>query len=305
MKIAVTGSHGLVGSALVVHLRAAHHEVIPIVREKAGSGEIAWDPRTGTIDSRSLNGLDAVVHLAGAGVGDHRWSQRYKEVIRASRVDGTSALADALAELSVPPKVLVSASAVGYYGTRGDEELTESSGPGSGFLADVCAQWEAATAPASAAGVRVVHVRTGVVLSGAGGALKKELLPFTLGLGARLGSGRQQFSWITRPDAVAAICFLIEHEATLGPVNVTSPRPVSNAEFTRALARTLHRPAVLAVPEWALRTALGQEMTAEFLLASQRAIPQVLLGAGFRFGDEDLTGALKTALDDRARIPRG
>lgn len=299
MKIAVTGSGGLIGSSLVLHLRSRGHQVIPVVRGKVVVGGVLWDPRRGTIDTEKLEGIDAAVHLAGAGVGDHRWSLGYKQEILSSRVDGTATLAEALAHLRVPPSVMVSASAVGYYGPRGDEVLTEDAGNGAGFLATVCAQWESATHAARSAGIRVVTLRTGVVLSAAGGALKKQLPPFRLGLGARLGSGHQQLSWITRRDVVAAIAFLLEDSALSGPFNLTSPHPVSNATFTKALGRALRRPAKLIVPERVIRVALGDEMASEVLLASQRAVPQHLLAAGFAFADPDLAEALVTALDDR------
>jgi hypothetical protein len=299
MRIAVTGSRGLVGSLLEPHLRSEGHEVVRIVRGRAEPGEIVWNPEEGTIDADTLRGVDAVVHLAGAGVGDHRWSASYKRTILSSRVNGTTTLSEALARLPQPPAVMVSASAVGYYGSRGDELLTEESGPGAGFLADVCRQWESATTPAASAGIRVVTLRTGVVLSAAGGALKKQLPPFRLGLGARLGRGNQHLSWITRRDAVAAISFLTQSEALSGPFNLTAPQPVPNTEFTHELARALRRPAVLFVPERVLRIVVGDEMTAEFLLASQQAVPERLLAAGFRFADATLPEALVTALGDR------
>ena len=228
-----------------------------------------------------------------------RWSPCYKQVILSSRVDGTTTLAEAMASMPIPPSVMVSASAVGYYGTRGDEVLTEDAGNGVGFLADVCAQWESATAPAAAAGIRVVTIRTGVVLSDAGGALKKQLPPFRLGLGARLGRGSQQLSWITRRDVVAAISLLLRDLTLSGPFNLTAPNPVSNARFTKELGRAVHRPARLVLPEKVIRLALGDEMAAEFLLASQRAVPQRLLAAGFSFADPNLPEALITALQDR------
>lgn len=299
MRIAVTGSRGLVGSLLEPHLRSEGHEVVRIVRGRAEPGEITWDPEEGTIDADALRGVDAVVHLAGAGVGDHRWSASYKRTILSSRVNGTTTLSEALSRLPQPPAVMVSASAVGYYGSRGDEILTEESGPGAGFLADVCRQWEWATTPAASAGIRVVTLRTGVVLSAAGGALKKQLPPFRLGLGARLGRGNQRFSWITRRDAVAAVSFLAQREALSGAFNLTAPQPVSNTEFTHELARALRRPAMLFVPERVLRIVVGDEMTAEFLLASQQAVPERLLAAGFRFADATLPEALVTALRDR------
>ena len=299
MKIAVTGSGGLIGSSLVPYLRSRGHQVIPVVRGKAAADEVLWDPRKGTIETDKLQGIDAAVHLAGAGVGDRRWSPAYKQEILCSRVRGTTTLAEALACLRVPPAVMVSASAVGYYGIRGDEVLTEEAGNGAGFLADVCAQWESATLAAASAGIRVVTLRTGVVLSGAGGALKKQLPLFRLGLGARLGSGCQQLSWITRRDVTAAIAFLLEDSALSGPFNLTAPQPVSNATFTKALGRALHRPARLIVPEKLIRVALGDEMASEVLLGSQRAVPQRLLAAGFAFSDPDLAEALVTVLEDR------
>jgi uncharacterized protein (TIGR01777 family) len=299
VRIAVTGSRGLIGASLVRHLRSEGHEVTRIVRGKAQPDEVLWNPEEGTIEADKLRGVEAVVHLAGAGVGDHRWSASYKKSILSSRVNGTATLAEALSRLPDVPAVMVSASAVGYYGSRGDEVLTEDSAPGAGFLADVCRQWESATAMAASAGVRVVNLRTGVVLSAAGGALKKQLPPFRLGLGARLGRGDQQFSWITRRDAVAAVVFLMERDALSGPFNLTAPHPVPNAEFTQALGRALRRPAKLYVPATALRIVVGDEMTAEFLLASQRAVPQRLLAAGFEFMDATLPGALVTALHDR------
>jgi uncharacterized protein (TIGR01777 family) len=303
VKVALTGSKGLIGSALAAHLRAGGHQVLPIVRQLAGADEVRWNPAAGTIETDLLHGLDAVVHLAGAGVADHRWSDRYKQEILSSRIQGTTTLARALAQLPDPPSVMVSASAVGYYGDRGDDALTEDTEPGQGFLPDVCAQWEAATIPASSAGIRVATLRSGVVLSAAGGALKKQLLMFRLGLGARLGGGTQQFSWITRGDAVRAIAFLIGRDDAGGPFNLTAPHPVSNAVFTQELARALHRPAWLAVPEAVLRVALGREMAAEFLLASQRAVPERLLAAGFSFAEASLPEALVAALLDRSLIP--
>ena len=299
MKVAITGSTGLIGSALVPRLRADGHQVIRIVRRAAGDDEVQWNPTLGTIEGRKLEGIDAVVHLAGAGVGDRRWSTDYKQLILSSRIDGTATLVKALALLATPPSVLLSASAVGYYGIRGDEVLTECSQAGSGFLADVCARWETSASAASASGIRVVNLRTGVVLSAAGGALKKQLWPFRLGIGARLGAGNQQFSWISRRDAVDAIVFLMGNTALAGPFNVTSPDPVTNAAFTRALGRALHRPALLAVPEPIIRVAVGTEMTSEFLFASQRVVPERLLDSGFTFADGTLSEGLVTALHDR------
>jgi len=304
MKIAITGSRGLIGSALVPHLRAEGHEVLRIVRGKAEADEVAWDPMSGTLDADKLRGVEAVVHLAGAGVADRRWSTGYKGVILSSRVDGTATLARALAQMPTPPSVMVSASAVGYYGSRGDEVLTEAAEPGTGFLADVCAQWESATSAAAGAGIRVAIFRMGVVLSAAGGALKKQLPLFRLGLGARLGRGNQELSWISRRDAVAGISFLVAGDALAGPFNLTAPQPVSNAVFTRAVAGALRRPARLAVPEVVVRLAAGSEMASEFLLTSQRVVPERLLATGFTFADGALPEGLATALNDDVLIPR-
>ncbi len=303
MKIVISGSHGLIGSALVPHLRQAGHEVARLVRGAPGSGEISWDPRAGQIDHAALDGTDAVIHLAGAGVGDHRWSESYKREILSSRTESTATLASALTRLSRPPRTLLSASAVGVYGVRGDEVLTERSELGTGYLADVCAQWEAATAPASNAGIRVLRLRTGVVLSAAGGALKKQLLPFKLALGARLGRGDHYLSWITRRDLVRAVVFLLDHDDIAGPVNLSAPEPQTNATFTTELGRALRRPAKLVVPRALLRAAVGSEMTGEFLLASQRALPAGLADAGFSFTDGSLRGALGVALADRELVP--
>jgi uncharacterized protein (TIGR01777 family) len=299
VKIAITGSHGLIGSALMAGLPSQGHQVIRIVRTDAGPDDIEWVPIAGRIDSSALEGTDAVINLAGAGVGDHRWSEPYKAEILRSRIDGTATLSNALAHLARPPRVLLNGSAIGYYGLRGTEVLTETSGPGSGFLADLCLQWEEATAPARDAGLRVVRVRSGVVLSAAGGALKKQLAPFKLGLGARLGRGVHYLSWITRRDFVRAVDFLLRDDSIAGPVNVTSPGAVSNAEFTTSLGLALHRPAKLMVPEVVLRAAVGREMTSEFFLASQRVVPRRLLDAGFTFSDDSIDKALAVAMADR------
>ena len=299
MKIAITGSHGLIGSALVAGLGSQGHHVIRIVRADAGPDEIKWDPIAGLIDHAALEGMDVVINLAGAGVGDHRWSDRYKAEVLRSRTDGTATLSAALAHLAQPPRLLLNGSAIGYYGLRGDEVLTEKSAPGLGFLADLCMQWEEATAPAREAGLRVVRLRSGVVLSAAGGALKKQLPLFRLGLGARLGRGAHYLSWITRRDFVRAIDFLVRDDGIAGPVNVTSPGAVSNAEFTTSFGRALHRPAKLMVPEVVLRAAVGREMTSEFFLASQRVVPQRLLDAGFTFSDDSIGKALAVAMADR------
>lgn len=296
LKIVVSGSHGLIGGALVAAATEGGHSVTRLVRGIPGPGDAGWDPAEGTIDAAALEGHDAVVHLAGAGLGDHRWTRAYKERILNSRVRGTLLLAKALAGLDRKPAVLASGSAVGFYGDRGDEEVTEDTGPGPGFLAEVCRQWEAATAPAEEAGIRVVHLRTGIVQSAAGGALKRLLPPFKLGLGGRFGSGRQWLSWVHIEDHIRAVQFALDHDDLRGPVNLTSPNPSTVADYTSALGRALHRPTVLPTPTWGLDLLLGREMTREMLLGGQRVLPARLLAAGFTFGHPDLDEALGDVL---------
>lgn len=299
MKILITGASGLIGSALARRL-AGSNEIVRLVRRGAGGrAEIAWNPEAGTIDAGALEDLDAVVHLAGENVGSGRWTAAKKARIRASRVEGTSLLARTLAGLTRPPKVLISASAIGFYGDRGDEELDETSGPGTGFLAEVCRAWEAATRPASEAGIRVVHARFGVVLAREGGALAQMLPLFRFGLAGRLGSGLQWMSWIALEDAVGAVAFLLAKESFHGPANITSPQPVTNRQFTAALGRVLRRPTLLHAPALVLRAALG-EMAKEMLLASARVYPRRLLESGYRFAQPELETALRgLALQDR------
>ncbi len=292
MRVVVTGSSGLIGTALLPALSESGHEPVALVRREPGPGEARWDPGRGQIDRGALEGAGAVVHLAGAGIGDGRWTHARKELILRSRVDATTVLCGALAGLGTPPAVLVSGSAIGYYGDRGDEELTETSGPGSGFQAEVCRAWEGATAAAEAAGVRVVHLRSAVVLAGHGGALGRQLPLFRAGLGGRLGSGRQWFSWISLRDEISVILHAIEDTSLAGPLNASAPAPVTNREFTRELGRALHRPAVLAVPPFALRVALGRQLADELLLGSLRVLPARLAGTGFRFRDQTLEDAL-------------
>jgi uncharacterized protein (TIGR01777 family) len=299
VRVAITGSHGLIGSALVTHLLGQGDEVIRVVRGVPDDGEIGSDPAAGTVDPASWRGIDAVVNLAGAGIGDHRWSPAYKEAIRQSRVRRTEALASSMAQAVDPPSVLLSGSAVGYYGPAADAEQTEESPSGSGFLADVCASWERATAAAGTAGIRVVHLRMGIVLSASGGALGKQLPLFRLGLGARLGRGHQVMSWICRPDAVRAVRFLLAQDTISGPVNVTAPAPVSNSEFVRALGRALHRPAWIAVPSAVIRLAAGSEMAGEFFLASQNVVPDRLTASGFVFEEKTIDGGVRVALGDQ------
>lgn len=302
MRVLVSGASGLVGSALVRRLSepgAAPEpaQVLRLVRRppRPQAGEIAWDPQAGQLSPEALEGLDAVVHLAGENIGAGRWTADKKARIRASRVEGTSLFARALARLARPPRVLVCASAVGWYGDRGEEELDEASPPGTGFLAGVCREWEAATEPAASAGVRVVLARFGVILARHGGALGRMLPLFRWGLGGRLGSGRQYMSWIALDDAVRAIQFLLDSDALRGPVNVVAPWPVTNREFTAALGRVLRRPALCAAPAFMLRLALG-EMADEMFLAGARAVPRRLAEQGFVFDHPELESALARLL---------
>jgi len=297
VRIAVTGSTGLIGTALVAALRDGGHRVIRLVRQTPASpDEIAWDPLapTGGLAPGALDGLDAAVHLAGANVAGRRWTAAYKQEIRASRVRGTRALAGALAAAAAPPSVLLSGSAIGWYGDTGGREVDESSPAGSGFLPDVVREWEAAARPAEEAGIRVVTMRSGVVISRRGGVLARMLPPFRLGLGARLGSGAQVMSWITLADYAAIVSFLLAHPEITGPVNLTTPHPVTNAEFTSALATAVHRPGLLFLPEPALKLALGG--VSSDILASARVMPRRLEAAGYRFRYPDLPAALAAEL---------
>lgn len=296
MKVLVTGSHGLIGGELAARLVREGHDVTRLVRSQPGEGEARWDPFAGTIEAEKLEGHDAAVHLAGEGIGDARWTEEHKRAVLDSRVLGTGLLARTLAALGSPPSVLVSGSAVGFYGDRNDEVLTEDSASGNGFLAEIVRAWETATAPAEDAGIRVVRVRTGVVLTGKGGALKKQLLPFRLGLGGRLGTGKQWLSWISLDDEVSALVHVLTSAGVRGPVNLTSPNPVTNTEFTATLARVLHRPAVMPVPSVALNAMFGKEMVAEMMLAGQRVLPAALEASGFSFAYLRLEDALRAAL---------
>ena len=296
MKVVVTGASGLIGSALVDVLQARGDEVTRLVRRSPMTGEARWDPDAGQVETAALEGQDAVVHLAGVGIGDHRWTEDHKRAVLDSRVKGTTLLAETLAGLTDKPKVWASASAVGFYGLRGDEVLTEDAEPGRGFLTEVCEQWEAATAPAEDAGVRVVHFRTGIVLSPAGGALKQMLLPFKLGLGGRIGNGRQWWSWIAIEDEVAAIVHLIDGSKERGAFNLTAPNPVTNEEFTRTLNRVLRRPTLLPTPTFALRALFGGEAVDEMFLGGQRVVPARLQADGYVFRHPALEGALRQLL---------
>ena len=292
MRVLVSGSSGLIGGELVRRLRAEGHEVTRLVRRVPRPGEAAWDPVEGTADAPALEGHDAVVHLAGAGLGDHRWTRAYKEKILRSRTDGTSLLTRTLAGLERPPKVLVSGSAVGYYGDRGDEELTEESGPGAGFLAEVVRQWEGATAPAEEAGIRVVHTRSGIVQSPKGGALGRLVLPFKLGLGGRIGSGRQWLSWVSIDDEVGGILHALGRDDLRGPVNLTAPHPVRFGEYVKVLGRALNRPTPIPTPTLGLELLLGREMVQEMLLGGQRVLPAKLRATGYQHRHPRLEGAL-------------
>ena len=296
MKVLVTGSTGLVGSALVSFLTAGGHQVVRLVRRQPapGAAEVRWEPAAGTVDTAGLEGLDAVVHLAGETITG-RWTPARKARMRDSRVKGTRLLADSLARLARPPKVLVCASAIGYYGNRGLEVLREDSGPGTGFLPEVCRAWEAASQPAAQKGIRVVHLRIGVVLSEAGGALKQMLLPFKLGMGGRLGSGQQYMSWIAMDDLVGVIQHSLTTESLRGAVNAVAPRAVTNLEFTKTLGRVLGLPTIFPLPGFMVRLAFG-ELADALLLASARVEPARLAASGFRFQHPELEAALRHLL---------
>ena len=291
--VAIAGSSGLIGSALVNALRAADHHVLRIVRRApANAGELHWDPDSGELDAGALSGVDAVVNMCGINVGQRRWSGAFKQNLRDSRITPTEVLCTAVADAGVG--VLVNASAVGYYGNTKDHAVDESGPAGTGFLAQLCVDWEAVTAPARDAGARVVLARTGVVLAAAGGALRQLRPLFSVGLGARLSSGRQYMSWISLEDTVRALQFAISDDRLSGPVNLTGPAPVTNAEFTTALGRALDRPTPLMVPGFVVRAALG-EFADEALLSGQRAIPGVLERTGFEFHHNTVGEALRYA----------
>ncbi len=297
MDIAITGASGLLGSALAASLQADGHRVVRFVRGGITTGdEISWDPGEGRIDAPALEGIDAVVHLAGEGIATRRWTPEQKRRIRESRVKGTAVLAAAVASRERRPGVLVSASAVGYYGNRADEVLTEDSAPGDDFLAEVCTAWEAETQPAVDAGVRTVLVRTGIVLSARGGALRQMLLPFRLGVGGKQGSGRQWMSWIAIDDHIAALRAAIDDQRLRGPVNLVAPDPVTNADFAPALGHVLHRPTVIPTPMLPLKLRYGAELVESLLLASQRVSPTRLEAIAFPFRYPVLEPALESIL---------
>lgn len=292
-RVAITGASGFLGSALADFLRATGSEVLGVGRDARSA--IRWDPAAGTIDAPALEGMHAVVHLAGSSVAE-RWTAARKQEIRESRVQGTRLLAESLARLAAKPAVLVCASGVGIYGSRGDEWLDETSSFGDDFLSEVGVAWEAAARPAAEAGIRVVHARTGIVLHRSGGALAKMLLPFSLGAGGKLGDGTQWMSWISRVDYVRALRHAIDTDAIVGAMNVVGPEPVTNATFTEGLGRILRRPTIATVPAIALRALFG-EMADGAVLASQRVRPAVLERTGFRFEHASLSSALRAALD--------
>ena len=289
MKIAITGSTGLVGSALVPLLTKSGYDVVRLARPAQ------WDPENGTIHSAALNGADAIVHLAGENIAAGRWTALRKARIRDSRVKGTRLIAETVARIEKPPQVMLSASAIGYYGDRGSEVLREDSAPGEGFLSDVCRQWEAATDAATRRGVRVVHLRTGLVLSQQGGALPKMLLPFKLGVGGKIGSGKQYWSWVSLDDLCSAVIHCIQASSLHGPVNIVSPSAATSREFTKALGRVLHRPTIFPMPAFAARLAFG-EMADALLLASARVEPAKLLASRFVFRHKDLDATLEYLL---------
>jgi len=301
-RVAITGSSGLIGRALSGALRRAGYDVAPLVRPSSDfaavpeGDRILWDPDADAVEPGALEGLHGVFHLAGENIAGGRWTEARKRRIRDSRVRGTETLARALAACERPPEVLISASAIGYY-AYGDEPRDESHPAGDGFLAEVCRAWEAAAEPARAAGLRVVHPRIAPVLSGEGGLLERLWLPFRLGLGGRIGSGRQMMSWCSLHDLVRALLFALEREAPAGPFNACSPNAVTNAEFTRALARLLHRPAVLPLPVFALRALAGE--LSEEIAGSRNVVPARLLAWGFEFREPELEAALRAAAEER------
>lgn len=298
MDVVITGSSGLIGSALVPALTAAGHRPIRLVRRdpESGTDEIRWKPAAGEIDSASLEGVDAVVHLAGAGIADRRWNEEYKELLATSRIEPTTLLASTLAGLQRKPRVLLSGSAIGFYGDKGDQIVSETSPAGSGFLADLVQEWEGAAAPALEAGIRTAFLRTGIVLSSDGGVLGRLGPLFKFGLGGRLGSGEQYQSWISIDDEVGAIQHLLTADVS-GPVNLTGPEPVTNSEFTTALGSAVSRPTFLPIPKFGPKLLLGAEMAEELLFYSQRIMPAVLQSSGYDFAHPRIDEAFEAVLD--------
>jgi len=301
VKIAITGASGLIGRALTTSLIAEGHQVIPVIRRPnpATPNAIEWNPAAGTIQASKFEGVDGVVHLAGAGIGDKRWSESYKREILESRTKGTELLARTLASLAAPPSVLVSGSAIGFYGDTGDAAVDESAPAGDDFLAKVCVDWEAAAAPAAAAGIRVPFLRTGIVLTADGGALAKMLPLFRFGLGGRMGSGKQWWSWISMADEVGAIRWLLDHDIS-GPVNATAPTPVTNSQFTKALGEAMHRPTLAPVPSFGPKLLLGAELADALLFTSTRVVPGVLEASGYPFAHPTIDTALRDVLTSKA-----
>ncbi|HXT63520.1 MAG TPA: TIGR01777 family oxidoreductase [Pyrinomonadaceae bacterium] len=296
MKILIGGSHGVVGTALIKSLEAQGHEIFRLVRHApASKTEVEWSPDRYSIALARIEGFDAVVNLAGESIAEGRWTDDKKRRIRESRVKGTKLLGDALANLTVPPKTFVCASAIGYYGNRGDELLTEASAPGDGFLSKVCAEWEEATALAMEKGIRVVNARFGIILDTNGGALKKMLPPFRMGVGGRIGSGKQWMSWIALDDVVGGIEFALTNTSLRGPVNFVAPNPVTNAEFTKTLGKVLSRPTIFPIPAFAIKLMFG-EMGEALLLGGQRVAPERLAVEGFEFRYSQLETALRHIL---------
>ena len=295
MKIVISGASGLIGTQLVAKLSSSGHEVVRLVRRSPKPGEIQWNPKSGTLDAAALEGTDAVIHLSGAGIGDKRWTDGYRKEILDSRTATTALLATTMASLSRKPSVFLSGSAIGIYGARNDEQLTEVSTHGTGFLAEVCEQWEAAAKPAVDAGIRTVYLRTGIVLSPKGGALKKLLPLFKLGVGGKFGSGKQWQSWISIDDEIGAIEHLLTANVS-GAVNLTAPNPVTNAEFTKVLASVLKRPAIVPVPTFAPKILLGGELADALLFTGQRVIPAALNASGYMFKHTTLESAFRSLL---------
>ena len=295
MKIVVSGASGLIGTQLVAKLSSSGHEVVRLVRRSPKPGEIQWNPKSGTLDAAALEGVDAVIHLSGAGIGDKRWTDGYRKEILDSRTATTALLATTMASLSRKPSVFLSGSAIGIYGARNDEHLTEVSTHGTGFLAEVCEQWEAAAKPAVDAGIRTVYLRTGIVLSPKGGALKKLLPLFKLGVGGKFGNGKQWQSWISIDDEIGAIEHLLTANVS-GAVNLTAPNPVTNAEFTKVLASVLKRPAIVPVPTFAPKILLGGELADALLFTGQRVIPAALNASGYMFKHTTLESAFRSLL---------
>jgi len=297
MRILLSGSHGLVGGALMKSLEGDGHEVRPLVRYPTGYGakEIEWSPDRYSIAMSRIEGFDALVHLAGEGIAEGRWTSEKKRLIKESRVKGTKLIAEALTTIDQPPKIFLCASAIGYYGDRGDELLNEESPPGSDFLADVCVQWENATSQAREKGIRTANLRFGIILDAGGGALAKMLPPFRMGVGGRIGSGKQWMSWIALADVVGAIRHALENESLSGPINYVAPNPVKNAEFTKTLGRVLSRPTLFPIPAFGIRMVFG-EMADALLLSSQRVEPSKLKSSGFKFQYSQLQPALRDIL---------